>query len=165
VSQVDIERYIEIRRAVPFDDVSFAYQTVRLFPVEDLEGAQLGYSVGDSGEDFTGENEGDWKRSWLVIAYEDLLGDPLFVDLSAPELPVYTAAHGEGEWNPVLVASSFDGFMGALNEVERVSKGRSNPVEAERNPIPDSECQRVLSRIAELNGGAPLEFWESWFKV
>ena len=108
---------------------------------------------------------GDWKRSWLVIGYEDSLGDPLFVDLSAPELPVFTAAHGEGEWNPVLVASSFSGFIEALKEVERVSKGRSNPVEAERNPLLDGERQRVLSRIAELNGNAPLEFWESWFEV
>lgn len=162
---MDIEQYIEIRRALPFDEVSFAYQTVRLFTVEELEGAQLGYSVGDSGEDFTGEKAGDWKRSWLVVAYEDLLGDPLFVDLSPSELPVYTAAHGEGEWNPVLVASSFNGFIEALKEVKRVSEGRSNPVEAERNPLPDSERQRVLSRITELSGNASLEFWESWFEV
>ncbi len=162
---MDIERYIEIRRGISLEEVSFGYQTVRLFPIEELEEAQLAYSVGDADEDFTGEGAGDWKRSWLVIAYEDLLGDPIFVDLSGPELPVYTAAHGEGEWNPVLVASSFNGFIEALKEVERVSKGRSNPVEAERNPLPDSERQHVLSRIAELNGNAPLEFWESWFEV
>ena len=162
---MNTERYIEIRRSVPFDEVSFRSQTVKLFPVEELEEAQLGYSVGDAGEDFTGENAGDWRRSWLVIAYEDLLGDPIFVDLGEPELPVFTAAHGEGEWSPVLIASSFRGFIEALKEVERVSKGRSNPVEAERNPLPDRERQRVLNRIAELNGSSSLEFWESWFEV
>ena len=162
---MDTEQYIEIRRGVPLEEVSFGYQAVKLFPADEVQEAQLGYSVGDAGEDFTGENAGDWKRSWLVIGYEDLLGDPLFVDLSAPELPVYTVAHGEGEWNPVLVASSFNGFIAALKEVECASKGRRNPVEAERNPLPDSERQRVLSRIAELNGDAPLEFWESWFQV
>jgi hypothetical protein len=60
---------------------------------------------------FTGENAGDWKRDWFVIACEDLLGDPIFVDLSEPGLPVFTAAHGEGEWNPVLIASSLRGFI------------------------------------------------------
>ena len=162
---MNTEQYIEIRRSVPFDEVSFGYQTVKLFPAEELEEAQLGYSVGDSGEDFTGEDAGDWKRGWLVIAYEDLLGGPIFVDLGKPELPVFTAAHGEGEWNPVPIASSLGGFIEALKEVERVAKGRSNPVEAERNPLPASERERVLSRIAELNGGASLEFWESWFEV
>jgi hypothetical protein len=146
---VSIEQYIEIRRSTPFEEVSFGF----------------GYSVGDAGEDFTGENPGDWKRSWLVIAYEDSLGDPLFIDSSTPELPVFTAAHGEGEWNPTLVASSLSGFIEALKEVERVSKGRSNPIEAERNPLPDSERQRVLSKIAELNGSSSLEFWENWFEV
>ena len=162
---MSIEQYIEIRRSIPLEEISFGYRTVKLFPVDELEEGQLGYSVGDSGEDFTGENAGDWKRSWLVIGYEDSLGDPLFVDLSAAELPVFTAAHGEGEWNPVLVASSFGGFIKALEEVERVSKGRSNPVEAERNPLPDSERQRVLSKIAELNGNSSVEFCESWFEV
>ncbi len=162
---MNIEQYIEIRRAIPLEKVSFGYQTVTLFPADELEEAQVGYSLGESGEDFTGENAGDWKRSWLVIAYEDSLGEPFFVDLSAQELPVYTAAHGEGVWNPMMVASSFTGFIEALKEVERVSKGRSNPVELERNPLSDIERERVLSKIAELNGNASLEFWESWFEV
>jgi hypothetical protein len=130
-----------------------------------LEEAQLGYSVGESGEDFTGNKAGDWKRSWLVIAYEDSLGEPLFVDLNAEELPVYTAAHGEGAWNPVLVASSLRGFIAALKEVERISNGRSNPVQAQRNLLSEKERERVLSRIGELNGGASLEFWKCWFEV
>lgn len=162
---MNLEPYIEIRRAIPLEEVSFAYHTVRLFPAEELKESQLGYRVGDSGEDLTGEDVGDWKRSWLVIAYEDLLGEPLFIDLGADGWPVYTAAHGTGAWNPILVASSFRAFIESLEEVQRVSKGRSNPVEAGRNPLPDSERQRVLSKIAELNGQAVLEFWESWFQV
>jgi hypothetical protein len=49
---VNTEQYIEIRRSVPLDEVSFGYQTVKLFPIEELEEAQLGYSVGDAGENF-----------------------------------------------------------------------------------------------------------------
>ena len=81
------------------------------------------------------------------------------------ELPVYTTTHGEGVWNPVLVASSFKGFVQSLLEVWRVSNGRSYPAELERNPLADAEREQVLNRIAELSGNASLEFWESWFEA
>ncbi len=105
------------------------------------------------------------KYSWLVIGYEELCGDPFFVDLNEKELPVFTAAHGEGAWNPLLIASSFIGFIECLNEIRRISNGRDNPVSLEKNPLPEVEQNQVLSKISELNGNASLEFWESWFEV
>jgi hypothetical protein len=162
---MDAQLYIGIRNAIPLEKVSLGYRTVLLFPVADLEGAQLGYTVGDAGETLAGENEGDWKSSWLVIGHEDLIGDPIFVDLNTQELPVFTAAHGEGAWKPELIASSFEGFIKALEEIERVSDMRRNPVQLERNQLSDVERERVLRRIAELNGNASLEFWQSWFEV
>ena len=162
---MNIDQYIEIRRNVTLGQVSFGYQTVRLFPVEELEEAQVGYCIDPSGAILTGENEGDWKHSWLVIGYEELCGDPFFADLNEKELPVFTAAHGEGMWNPVMVASSFGGFIESLNEIRRISHGRDNPVALEKNPLPEVERERVLNKIAELNGNAWLEFWESLFEV
>ena len=113
----------------------------------------------------TGDQEGDWKEGWFVIGYEDLGGDPILVDLNAPELPVFTAAHGEGAWSPIMIASSFEGFVKALEEVARLSTGRQNPVQLQRNPVSDIERERVLNRIAEHNPNAELGFWESWFAV
>jgi hypothetical protein len=162
---MDSQQYIEIRNRHRVEKVSLGYRTVTLFPSSELEGAQLGYSIGDSGERYSGENEGDWKDGWFVIGYEDLCGDPIFVDLNAQDLPVFTAAHGEGDWKPVEIVSSFEGFVKALSEIEHVSDGRHNPVQLEHNPLSDAERKRVLDRIAELNRSASLEFWESWFDV
>jgi hypothetical protein len=157
--------YIEIRSRLPIAKVTLGYTTVTIFSELELEEAQVGYSVSDSGERFTGVKKGDWKESWLVIGTEDLCGDPIFVDLNMPDLPVFTAAHGQGEWIPVMIAGSFEGFGKALGEIERISDGRQNPVQLQRNPLPVGERERVLSRIAELNPNAELEFWESWFSV
>jgi hypothetical protein len=162
---MDAQQYIGIRNAITLEKVSLGYRTVLLFPVAELEEAQLGYSVSDAGETLAGENEGDWKSSWLVIGHEDLVGDPIFVDLNTQELPVFTAAHSKGAWNPTLIASSFEGFIKAMEEIEGVSDMRGNPVQLERNQLPDVERERVLGRIAELNGNASLEFWQSWFEV
>jgi hypothetical protein len=138
---------------------------VTLFADHEIHDAQVGYSIGDSGKSFVGEQVGDWKENWLVIGYEDLCGDPIFIDLSQSELPVFTAAHGEGDWNPILIGSSLDGFVQALIEVERLAQGRNNPVQLERKPLTEIECEMVLSRIAKLNRNASLEFRQNWLGI
>jgi hypothetical protein len=162
---MDIKQYIEIRRKVSTNDVSLGYQTVRLFPVDELDEAQQGYSITESGETLIGTDEDAWKSNWLVIASDELVGDPIFVDLDENDLPVYTAEHGEGIWNPVIVSSSFNGFIQALEEIDRIAQGRRNPVEFERNPVSDTDRKQSLNRIAEACGDTSIEFWESWFDV
>ena len=157
--------YIEIRNRLSIEQVSLGDRTVTIFSAAELREAQIGYSVSDTGETLTGDTEGEWKKSWLVIGSEDLGGDPVFADLNVPELPVFTAAHGEAAWNPVMIASSFEGFVKALEEIERISNGRQNPVQLQRDPLLDVERERVLLRIAEFNPNASLEFWKSWFAV
>ena len=78
---------------------------------EDLLDAQRGYSVGGEGEDLTGEAQGDWKSAWIVIGSDEDLGDPLFVDLSSDHLPVFTADHGTGLWEPLPVSESLASFV------------------------------------------------------
>ena len=159
------EQYIEVRRAIPLEKVSCGYRTVTLFPESELEDAQIGYSVGEAGEALTGKSDGDWRDHWLVIGDEDVCGDPIFVDLGESDLPVFTAAHGQGRWDPELIASSLHGFVEALAQVDRVSENRRNPVELERHPLSQVEREQVLKQIAKANGKANLEFWESWFEV
>ena len=76
---MNIDRYIEARKTTAIQKVSCGYLTVTLFAVEELDDAQIGYSVSEAGEDFTGSNDGDWESKWLVIGYEDRCGDPIFV--------------------------------------------------------------------------------------
>ena len=53
----------------------------------------------------------DWQPQWFVIGMETLIGDPVFVDLDDPNLPVFTAMHGMGSWRAVRLAPSLEGFL------------------------------------------------------
>lgn len=141
--------YLELRSAVPFQSVSLGYMRVTLFKPDKLAKVQIGYSVGPEGEKLTGSEKGDWKDTWFVIADEDQCGDPIFVDLASKDLPVYTAVHGEGDWEPELIADSFQGFIQSLEQVRSVSMKRESPTAA-------------LKRIKQINPNTYPRFWEQW---
>ena len=71
---------LDVINSFQFNEVSLGYRTVTLFSSEDLEEAQLGYSVDIDGQSLVGTEEGDWLSSWLVIGNEDETGDPIFID-------------------------------------------------------------------------------------
>lgn len=83
---------------------------VTLVPPSDLDAAQVGYATDAQGRDLT-SGEGRWQPQWLVIGTDFFLGDPYFVDLSRPDLPVFTAMHGAGKWDPEPVAKSLQDFL------------------------------------------------------
>jgi hypothetical protein len=155
-------RYRELRDAHPLDEVSFGACAVRLVDVDQLPGAQVGYAVDPAGESLAGEGDGDWRAEWLVVGYEDLNGDPLFADTSVDDWPVYTAAHGEGAWEPVRIADSFSRFVEALELVRAASVGREHPVALEANPLPPRERARILREVRSRNPASELDFWELW---
>lgn len=135
-----------------------------LYLVEELKQAQVGYSVDEGGESLTGTGEGDWRENWLVIGYEDECGDPIFIDVAEDDFPVYTSVHGCGNWEPNLIAVSFNNFIKALSYIKEISIGRESPVERERNPVPSSDRARILETIANENPKISLTFWEIWLQ-
>jgi hypothetical protein len=155
-------KYEEAMRELQFRSVSFGAMAIRLYEIEQLQSAQIGYSVGADGISFTGNQEGDWRDGWLVIGYEDLSGDPIFIDVLQEECPVYSAMHGEGSWNPRLIASSIDGFTMALATVAALAKGRENIVALDANPLPRTESEVAIAEIQANNPGAGMNFWEDW---
>lgn len=78
-----------------------------------LDVGQVGYSVTPDGDSLIDESGGGWRERWLVIGFEDLTGDPAFVDLAEPALPVFTAIHGIGRWEPLPLAKSLRDFLQA----------------------------------------------------
>jgi hypothetical protein len=78
---------------------------------DELAELQLGYSVGTDGASLVG-GDGGWQPGWVVIGTDVLLGDPLFVDIGDARLPVLTAMHGMGEWDPTPVAESLERLLG-----------------------------------------------------
>lgn len=85
--------------------------TLSLFMEEEIYNEQLGYSIDSEGNSLIGENEGDWKSSWLVIGQDVYCGDPIFVDVLQTGYPVYTAIHGEGDWEPILLSNTLHNFL------------------------------------------------------
>lgn len=152
------------RRPRAFEPVSLGFRTVALVDPDDLAEAQVGYAVDPAGRALTGQKEGDWSHDWLVVATEDEVGDPLFVDASKPDWPVSTAMHGEGAWSPEQVADSFTSFLAALDLVRKLAQDRETPVALERYPISPVERENVLDEIATKNPQASLTFWETWLE-
>ena len=151
--------YIEILKTMP-EEISYDIGGIKLFPVAELEQAQVGYSLGPDGKSLCGDNDGDWRSSWIVIGHETACGDPLFIDTNDTALPVLTAIHGEGAWEPRPVAISIKAFAQCLEVFSHISSNRRNPVELENNPLSEGERSAFLHRIAELNERKfQPEFW------
>jgi hypothetical protein len=93
-------------------------ERVRLFPADEIAKAQPAAK---------GENGGEWKPSWVIIAESSLLGDPYFLDVSKPDpegdCPVYTAMSGQDKVQPTLAASSFAQFLRIVTTAMEIAAG------------------------------------------
>ncbi|MGO9862331.1 MAG: hypothetical protein ACLPLR_01865 [Terriglobales bacterium] len=145
-------RYHEARAALRVEEVTYGCGGIKLFGAADIEQGQVGYSVAPDGKSLCSGNHGAWRPNWIVIGYETACGDPLFIDTDDAALPVLTAIHGEGAWEPQPVAISIDAFVRSLEEFARISEGRKNPVERGNNPLSEAERDKFLRRVEELNG-------------
>ncbi|MBG9595940.1 hypothetical protein ACFVV6_20425 [Bacillus mycoides] len=89
-------------------ECEFEPMTIELFNSEEIEEGQLGYSFDEGGQSLVGNEEGDWKDGWIVIGIDSYLGDPIFVDSNDENYSVYTAMHGEGDWEPECIAKRIE---------------------------------------------------------
>jgi hypothetical protein len=152
--------YVSWLAQLGFREIRFGYGGIELFSPEVLDAAQIGYSRSAEGESFCDGKPGSWRPEWLAIGQDTLLGDPIILDTSIRELPVMTAIHGEGSWDPKVIAETLRGFGEALREIKRASGGREHPVALEQNPPPEDERRLVLARIRNAIGPrAEIEFW------
>ncbi|MGA2048116.1 MAG: hypothetical protein ABSG96_10505 [Terracidiphilus sp.] len=155
-------RYLSIFPDLPIREVSYGCGGLRLFSADEVEAEQVGYSISPDGRSLCGDTPGEWRSSWVVIGSETGLGDPILIDTTDPPLIVFTAIHGEGSWEPTAIAISIEAFANIYNEFVRISKGRSNPVELEDNPLSEGERESYLNRIDKLNNGQlDSEFWDA----
>jgi hypothetical protein len=98
--------------------VSIGYTGIELVDEKDIDKNQVGYSNLPNGESLIGNESGDWKKDWVVIGYETGCRDPIFIDTSDPNFPVYTAVHGEGNWNPNLISSTYRGLLQIIEKLK-----------------------------------------------
>ncbi len=88
------------------------------------------------------------------------MADPIFVDIEKPNLPVYTAEHGIGEWEEINIAISIENFSQILHDLKKLSIERENPNKIEKNPISVMELESFLSKTKNDNNGMNIEYWE-----
>jgi len=143
-----------------FHEVSIGYAGLQLYAPSELDNGQIGYSRSLEGESFCDGEPGAWKAEWIVIGHDTLLADPLILDSANPGLPVMTSAHGEGYWNPKVIATSLAAFSISLEIVHRLSAGREDPDLLEQNPLSAEEREEALQAIqGNNNGEIDMEFW------
>ncbi len=150
--------YEQLRAKFPLTSVSIGFWGIELVPSDRLPAAQLGYSVLPKG---VNPDASDWKESWLVIGRETLCGDPVFIETEDPVLPVYTAAHGTGLWEPQLIAPSLIAFFELMAQLKELAPGRESPVALDNNPIPRKELQRFRKVLSACLGRRIPLFWKS----
>ena len=135
---------------------------IRFLHEAEFDHGQRGYSVGSNGEALSGLEVGQWRQTLQVIGCDESCGDPIFVDTGSTDLPVYTAAHGTGSWDPVKVAKTIGGFRQSINIMAQLAAGRENPVKLRNNPIDQTQREEVLQEIGSLNDSVDIdmEFWD-----
>ncbi|MBI3726345.1 SMI1/KNR4 family protein [bacterium] len=86
---------------------------IALLPLQHLEDGQLGFSVhSTTGHDLTGQSDGDWRDSWIVVGDDN--DTPFFLECAeakGTDAPVYHAWKEGGRWQRSLAASSFERFL------------------------------------------------------
>jgi hypothetical protein len=144
-------------------DVSLAYNEINFIHPDNLDEEQIGYSFDSNGNSLIIGNDGDWQEEWLVIA-TDQLGDPIIVDISSPKLTVLSTAHGEGSWEPFVIANSLESFKAIISVLHKIAKNRTNQVDLVNHPITDKERKDALKKIEKENSDVELCFWENFFE-
>jgi hypothetical protein len=161
-----LDWYAEWRAAFDRDTFEYGGMGIELFPADEVPRRQVGFAVAGDGESLVGVEPGDWRPEWLVIGYDTGCGDPIFIAENRP-FPVYTAMHGEGLWEPKLVAPSIGIFGQCLGEFQRFAVGRVIPDEVDANPPTVEQQAQFLRCIMGLTNGDPeaLGFWAGQIDV
>jgi len=102
-------------------------ERVRLFSSTEVTQEQIGFSVAEDGTPRAMTKDGEWRKSWILVARSSLLGDPYFLDVSKldaeGDCSVFTAMTGAGRWEPRLCGSTFAQFLRILAAGMEVAQG------------------------------------------
>lgn len=154
------EWYSEWRVTLDIDTVDYGVGGIRLFRSDEVPPGQVGFAIASDGESLVGIGNADWRPEWVVIGYETAGGGPIFASAETPH-PVFSAMHGEGAWEPKLVAPSLGVLPLCVGKLRAFAWGRSNPVELSANPPTSEQQAEFLKVIGGLTNGDQdaLGFW------
>jgi hypothetical protein len=140
--------------------VNIGFSGIYIVKSSELEQAQTGYAINSEGKSLCGKKPSQWKEHWIVIGKDETEGDPIFVDTSKPELPVFTAEHGTGVWEPFMIADSLEGFSVIIKTMLELANGRETPLGLERNPFTEEEIVHFQDVFEENNPKSEDWYWK-----
>jgi len=127
------------------------FQALTLYAAPELERAQVNFRGTRPGDESFVAPHG-WRRSWVVIAYDN--GDPYFLDVSKQtpdgDCPIWTAMHGTGTWEPSLAASSLAQFLGILRVWVHYIVPHYDPQNPDE-PLDDAHLRRMTSELNQID--------------
>lgn len=87
-------------------EIPWSAELLRIYCAGEIRARQKGYFAQ------RGKQNNQWNPEWLVIG--DAISDPIIFDRSVSPGRVLIARHGEGGWNPRILAPSLTAFKEAL---------------------------------------------------
>ncbi len=140
------------------------YISIEIASFEELDKAQIGYSIASSGSSLISEEDGAWQEEWMVIGHETVCGDPIILDLSEEEYPISTLFHGMGSWEGgSFLAYSIDNFLSILHYLNQFIKDKE--IDKGNKVIFTSELKLIVDKILSENEFVDLEKWQSWVSL
>ena len=95
------------------NDIEIGLSIIHLYSKEEFDDAQIGYRVTKKGEkinEWIGEN-------FYVIGNDSCCGDPIIVDISDDNLPVYNMFHDD--WSMLdKITNSYKQYLDILKEID-----------------------------------------------
>jgi len=156
------EKIITFLSQVPSIDIGYGGFT--FCQPDDLLKAQVGYSIDSKKNTILKGIEGEWKKEWVVIGVDDLVGDPIFVDTHS-KLFVVMTAEPSTTWDPYPIADSLENFSAIIAQLAVLSVNRSTPKEWDINPLSEKEKKAFLTVVATNNPDSEIGYWENFLDL
>lgn len=139
-------------------NVSIGQNEIKFLAADRLEEGQTGYSIDKQKNSLVTGKPGAWRKEWMVIG-TDALEDPIIVDLRTEDLEVMTAEHGDGAWEPYVIADSLENFGQIVEALRKISEGRTTLDLLEENPLSSDEREQFMSEVEENNPESETGYW------
>ena len=125
-------------------DIEIGVSVIHLYSEDEFENAQIGYRKNKNGEEIT-----DWiGDNYYVIGHDSCCGDPIVVDASDKNYPVYSLFHDD--WSALdKITNSFKDYQEILKTIDNTTLKTEDDADA------------LVSKIAKIAPKEGYDYWEA----
>lgn len=130
------------------NDIEIGLSEIHLFNKDEIEEAQVGYSVDGDGnkiEEWIGDN-------YIVIGNDSCCGDPIIIDIRDDNLSVYSMFHDD--WGSLQkIADSFEQYLDILKKIDDIDLSD------------EMEKDKLISQLKNIVPSEGFDYWESIIQI